>query len=138
MKEPRSRRVFISFAEGDRTFARQLQRELERGGLEVWTHDKLQTGDAIPQQVEKAFRQSEFVVFVISTRSSDSPNLMFELGAAAAQAKRIIPVFRSRRARSEIPAFTSTLQSVSAEGRDAADVGKRIRTEIAQALATAS
>lgn len=138
MKDLRSPRVFLSFAGHDRGFARQLGRELERTGVVVWTNEKLGSGVSVAQDVQRALRDSEFLVLVLSNKSSESPNLMFELGAAAAQAKRIIPVFRTRRARDEIPSFASMLRSVSAEGKDPPVVARRIRDEITLASGAAA
>ena len=52
----------------------------------------IQAGDRWQNLVENALRESPVLVAVLSKSSIESPWMFFELGAAVADKKRVIPV----------------------------------------------
>jgi hypothetical protein len=98
------RRIFISHARIDRDWTRAFADSLEAEGVQVWL-DELQVpaGDRLVEAMEKGFRDSDVVAFVITTENVRSPNLLFELGAAVAGGKRAVPIVSKDVAISELP-----------------------------------
>jgi hypothetical protein len=86
-------RVFISYARGDQSVAARLLSEVQHVSFEGWmdTAD-LAGGEAFSASIRDALRRSSAVVVLISPRSLDSKWVQFEIGAAEALGKRIIPV----------------------------------------------
>lgn len=87
--------VFVSHAydEAELAWSREFVQELERLGVRVWFDEtSLRPGDEIGEAIEKALRESDWVLLVVSSKSVHRPNLLFELGAALTMGKRVIAV----------------------------------------------
>lgn len=82
--------VFISHTSKDRDLAEDLAQRLEAAGLKVLRGpDSFSPGQQISSVISKDLRDADEVIIVVSANSIDSPNLMFESGAAFSAAKRI-------------------------------------------------
>lgn len=108
-----SPKVFISYSQEDGEWVRAFAKALEERGLPLWYDEKeLKPGDNIADAVESALRESEAVIFVLSDQRVLSPSLYFELGAAVAAGKKIIPIVGKHSARKSLPSSLLKRQSL--------------------------
>ncbi len=76
-------KVFISHAESDRDLALKVAQEVERsGGEAILGPSSLRQGAKIPPKIVEALRQSDVVVGLASSNSSQSAWFNAEMGAA--------------------------------------------------------
>ncbi|HEX4497655.1 MAG TPA: toll/interleukin-1 receptor domain-containing protein [Thermoanaerobaculia bacterium] len=95
MAEQHSFDVFVSYASSDKPWATEFVSALKEAGVKIW-FDKfdLVPGEPWQERIGEALRASRTLVVVLSPHSAESPWTFFELGAAVADHKRIIPVAR--------------------------------------------
>lgn len=88
-----ARKVFISHSAHDAEWARSFARALKERGLTVWLDEfEIQPGEAMREQLEFGLRGSDVIVALVDPDALSRPNLFFELGAAIAMGKRVVPV----------------------------------------------
>jgi TIR domain len=88
-------KVFLSYSRKDADFVARVERRLNALGYDVWvdTEDILAGGQARWRRtIVAAIRESEVMVLVLSSNSTNSENVERELSVAADNAKRVIPV----------------------------------------------
>src|SRR2546426_6410514 len=129
MQQPNQ--IFISYARPDASFARQLSKQLISQGWTVFLDENVIVGSST-SALEKALRKSDWYVVLLSKDSVASPNINFELGAAMAQGKPVIPVYMSRSVSRDVPAPISGVSPISAEGQTPSDVAHRIARTISR------
>jgi hypothetical protein len=101
--------AFISYAESDASFVRNLADALRRRGMRVWPDEgKLRRGDAVLRSLEHALKASRHFLLVISPDYLASSRGNFEMGVALAHgpvlpANRIIPLYTARVEPSAVP-----------------------------------
>jgi ABC-type branched-subunit amino acid transport system substrate-binding protein len=96
--------VFLSYSHEDKPWAEAFAKALRKKGLSLWLDEAdLKIGDSVNEAVDAALRQSETVVLLLGPGSVERPSLFFELGAALAMRKRIIPILSEGMERSKIP-----------------------------------
>lgn len=96
--------IFISHAHDDTTWSRAFANALTERGAAPWYDEwSIKPGEKLRVALERALRASDTVVFILSPRSIQSAALFWELGAAVAMNKRIIPVISEELDRSRIP-----------------------------------
>jgi hypothetical protein len=93
MADARNYDVFISYAQGDEAWAATLMDELKNQGVRAW-FDKahIALGDPISEKIEQALREAPVIVVLVSPKYLNSASAGFELGAAVAGNKKIIPI----------------------------------------------
>lgn len=125
--------VFLSYSHEDRAWASEFAAALREAGLKAWfdVHDLL-PGERWQEHVEKALRESSTLVVILSPESAKSPWTFFELGAAIAGNKRIIPVLAQEMAPERVPVLLRRFQYL--EEPSPSKAGKRV----AEALKTIS
>lgn len=85
--------VFLAYAAVDRDWVQQFYRALRDAGVNAWLDlVELRPGDRWKESIETALRAAGTVVFVLTPNSVNNHWMLFELGAAVAREKRIIPV----------------------------------------------
>ena len=85
--------LFISHAASDREWAREFTTALGDLGADVWFDEfNIGLGDSISDSLEKALRESDVVVLPVTRESLNDSNFFFELGAATAMNKQVIPI----------------------------------------------
>ena len=100
----KKRRIFISHARTDREWVRAFAEALTAQGVEVWLDElQLQAGDPLEQAMERGFRNSDVIAFVITADNVHGPNLLFELGAAVGLGKRTVPILSQDVPTNELP-----------------------------------
>jgi hypothetical protein len=121
--------VFLSYSSASQPWVRRFLDALTASGITTWfdAHEIL-PGDRWRDQVEKALRQSRVLVMVITQESVQRPWTFFELGAALADEKRIVPVLSEDVDPSDIPALVRQFQFVREKSPEAA--AKRVAEAI--------
>src|SRR6266508_5061177 len=97
--------VFLSYSSASQPWVRQFTDALTASGITTWfdAHDIL-PGERWRDQIAKALRQSRVLIMVLTPESVQRPCTFFELGAALADKKRIVPVLSEDVDPSDIPA----------------------------------
>jgi nucleoside 2-deoxyribosyltransferase len=83
--------IFLSYAEADEEWARQVVAELETRSVES-LHPPLSDEDEWIEAMIAAMNRSRCVVFIITPEAVHSERMAFELGGALALKKEVIPV----------------------------------------------
>lgn len=95
MSERQRYKVFLSYAQEDKDWVAEFASALQDAGTSAWfDQSRLLLGDDWRAQIQDALRQSRVLVLILSQKSLQNPWMLFELGAAVADNKRIIPVVR--------------------------------------------
>ncbi len=88
-----SERVFISHQSKDKELANQLFSALKAQGLDPWLDDlSVPPGADLQTAVLDALKSSDAYILVAGHGSIGDPNILFELGAAAAAGIPVIPI----------------------------------------------
>ncbi|HEX9984142.1 MAG TPA: toll/interleukin-1 receptor domain-containing protein [Thermoanaerobaculia bacterium] len=113
MSEPRQYDVFLSYSSHDQPWVREFTSALREEGVKGWfdAHD-IKPGDRWQDRVEEALRGSRTLVMVLTSDSVNRPWTFFELGAAVADGKRIVPVLAENVEISELPPLVRQYQFV--------------------------
>jgi formylglycine-generating enzyme required for sulfatase activity len=92
-EEKHQPRVFISYSRRDLAFVEQLAADLKAAGLDVWYDlSGLQGGSRWSREIEKAIRDSQYVLVVLSPDSVASKWVEEEFLYASELNKKIIPL----------------------------------------------
>lgn len=85
--------VFISYAADDKEWVSEFFETLRQAGKTAW-YDALdiRPGDRWQDKIQEALRESDTLILIVSPKTVNSKWVFFELGAAMAGRKRIIPV----------------------------------------------
>ena len=87
------KRIFISYARADYAFAHQLLSALRDFNIEGWMDDTdIAAGSAVGDAVRSAIQKASAVVVLVSPMSVRSQWVSFEVGAAQALQKPIVPI----------------------------------------------
>lgn len=85
--------VFLSYSLKDRVWVSAFADSLRNSGVEAWFDvSSLAPGERWQERIQEALRASKFLIVILSSHNLDSPWTFFELGAAVADGKKIIPV----------------------------------------------
>ena len=123
--------VFVSHAAKDKPWASELASALRDAGVKIWFDEfDLIPGEPWQERIAEALRASRTIVMVLSPQTGESPWTFFELGAAVADHKRIIPVAREEIDLAHLPSPLRRLQilrepSPQEAGRRVAEVLER-------------
>ena len=86
--------VFISYSRRDLAFVEQLAADLQAAGLDVWYDlSGLEGGARWSREIQKAIRESQYVLVVLSPDSVASKWVEEEFLYASELRKKIIPLF---------------------------------------------
>src|SRR4029453_19401647 len=93
MAERHAYDVFLSYSKKDRDWASKFAESLSAEGVKVWFDvSSLAPGERWGDRIQDALRDSRVLVVILSSHYLDTPSTFFELGAAVADKKKIIPV----------------------------------------------
>lgn len=111
MTNRRQFEVFLSHTSHDKEWASEFASALRDEGVSAWFDaTDLQLGERWQDVIQDALRESCILVVIISPKSLKSPWLFFELGAAVAGGKKIIPVLTQDVDMSDIPGLLAQFQ----------------------------
>ena len=93
MAEKQRYDVFLSYSFKDKPWVSEFASALRDAGVKTWFDvSELAPGERWQDKVQEALRDSSTLIIILSPNSVESPWTFFELGAALADKKRIIPV----------------------------------------------
>jgi hypothetical protein len=124
------RDFFISHTASESSFAQALSKALSARGLHAWAPEKLNGGHQSAEKIGHALRAARWYVVLISESALSSPNVNFEIGAALAGQKKMLPVFLSKRARRKAHAPLRHFKGILAEGLSPKDIADRVAQAI--------
>ena len=106
--------VFISYSRKDLAFVEQLAADLQAAGLDVWYDlSGLEGGSRWSRELEKAIRESQYVLVALSPDSVSSKWVEEEFLYASELGKKIIPLFYRQ---CSIPFGYRTLHFIDIQG----------------------
>jgi len=116
--------VFISYAHSDSDEAHRLVESLQAGNVTGFLdRADIVAGDVISSDVRSALKQSTAVIVLLSPRALHSEWVQFEIGAAEAMGKKIIPIIVSgERLEEQLPDILRDRMWIDARGRSHAEV----------------
>lgn len=123
--------IFISYARSDGYLAERLVRlfkDLREFKVSGWLDAAdLTTGDAFPGALREALQKSNAVVVLLSPDSLQSEWVQFEIGAAEALGKKIIPLIVSgEKLEQQLPDILKDRMWIDARGQSDAIVAKKL------------
>lgn len=123
--------IFLSYSNRDKSWVIEFVSALKDAGIKTWfdVHD-ITPGERWDEKIQQALRESSIIVVILSENSVESPWIFFELGAAIADKKRIIPVLVGDIESKRIPILLRRFQSL--KEASPAEAGKRIAKVIEQ------
>lgn len=112
MADPQHYDVFLSYTAHDVPWVQAFASALRRSGVKGFDAHEIKPGDRWQNRVEEALRESRTLVMVLTSDSVSRPWTFFELGAAIADGKRIVPVLAGDFDESNLPALVRQYQFV--------------------------
>jgi hypothetical protein len=110
MNEEREFDVFLSYSSKDASWVDAFVESLRASGIRPWSHVDIMPGEKWAERIEAALRHSHTLIFILTVNSLDSPWTFFEIGAAIADRKRIIPVVADELPAAGIPRMLAQFQ----------------------------
>lgn len=93
MAEKRDYDIFLSYSSKDKAWVSEFTDALKEAGVKAWFDvSDLTPGERWQDRIQEALRDSRTLVVILSPNNVESPWTFFELGAAVADKKRIIPI----------------------------------------------
>jgi hypothetical protein len=103
--------VFLSYSHKDRPWVAEFASALREEGVTNWFDvSEIQAGERWAEHIQDALRASGTLVLVLSRNNVASPSTYFELGAAIAGHKRIIPVATEDVPLDQVPSVVAQYQ----------------------------
>jgi nucleoside 2-deoxyribosyltransferase len=121
-------RVFISYRADDRDWATRLAHALISRSVDVWFDAmQLKPGDNFQKVLVQGLRESDVYALVIGQRGLTDPNVMFEVGVAAATERPLIPIILKSGSSPELLAKFAHIHQIRTDDiEEAADELKRV------------
>lgn len=117
--------VFLSYSSQDRDWVEKFSASLRDSGVTAWVGaSDIAPGERWQDRIQEALRESRTLVVILSPESMRSPLTFFELGAALADQKRIIPIMTEDGQLEQMPPFLRSFQVLRENSPVAA--GKRV------------
>ncbi len=133
MTEARPYDVFLSHSGKDRDWVAAFTESLQDSGVKDWFDaSPILPGERWQERIEKALRDSKFLVVILSPDFTESPWTLFELGAAVADRKKIIPVLTEDVKIDRLPSVLRKFQALRESSPS--EAGKRV-AEVIKAAA---
>jgi hypothetical protein len=132
LTEQRMPNVFISYSYSDRENVERLVSALRAANIVGWLDAAdIAAGASVSSAVRDALQKASAVVFVLSPDALHNQWVQFEIGAAEALGKKIIPVIVSgNRLEEQLPDILKNWKVIDARNRLQADVVRDIRLAI--------
>nr|VFK26982.1 MAG: TIR domain-containing protein [Candidatus Kentron sp. MB]VFK31243.1 MAG: TIR domain-containing protein [Candidatus Kentron sp. MB]VFK75414.1 MAG: TIR domain-containing protein [Candidatus Kentron sp. MB] len=122
--------VFLSYSGQDLPWVSEFASALKTDGVKAWFDADIAPGDNLQEKLQEALRESGTLVIVFSRNNLKSPWMFFELGAALADKKRIIPILPDDMEITRVPKALWQLQSLRKNSPQ--EAGKRVAQVIKQ------
>jgi len=106
-------KIFIAHSPEDDAWVRSFAEALKCQGAAVWLDEwELRAGDDLRDALERALRGSDILACVVTRENAQRPSLWFELGAAVAMGKRVVPIIAGDFDAATLPYSLRTRQSL--------------------------
>ena len=129
MSTKRTYDIFLSYATTDREWVKSFSDALKAEGLKTWFDvAELPAGSRWQDEIEVALRSSKTLIAILSPKSVKSNWMYFELGAAIADHKQIIPVLTEDFDIQQIPPLLNQFQALKATSPD--EAGRKVAQTI--------
>jgi hypothetical protein len=131
----RRQSVFISHSHADAPLARELSKALANGGIRPWLPDEeIRPGERWKERLLEELRSARVVIVLLTPASVQSPWTFFEVGAAVADHKIIIPVLSRDMKPEDVPAILRQFQWVRASSPDEAgeEIARAIKSAVSE------
>lgn len=113
--------IFLSYSSQDKPWVREFAHTLKELGINVWfDEDQIFLGEKFQDKLEKALRDSNALIFILSKNSVKSNWIYFEIGVALADDKKIIPIIVDDVGHEQIPLIFTRYQSLRTQSPDEA------------------
>jgi hypothetical protein len=125
-------KIFLSYSYQDKAWVSEFVQVLNAKGVNAWFDmADIKLGESIHDVIANALRESTVLVVILSEQSVKSPWIFFELGAAVADKKKIIPVLIDDTRFEEIPMPLIKYQFLKESS--AKDAGEKIARALSEA-----
>jgi hypothetical protein len=125
-------KVFLAYSNKDADWASRLYGALRASGVDAWfDRAEIRPGDEWQGALDEALRNSGTMVYILTPNSVADPWTLFELGAAIAGEKRIIPVVAEEFDRRATPPFIGRYQFLEAGSPE--EAARRLAETVAEA-----
>jgi multiple sugar transport system substrate-binding protein len=89
----KQRKTFLSYSRLNKDFAIRLAKELKSEGFNIWLDQlDIPAGVRWDRELERALKESEIFMIILTPASVDSENVLDEIGYAIDTGKRFLPV----------------------------------------------
>jgi TIR domain len=134
-------KVFLSYAQTDKTLAKRIAAGLKKEGFDVWeASSEILPGDNWADKTAKALRESQAMIVLLTPNALASENMLHEIGYAISNKSykgRLIPVLVGSPGsvpENQIPWILQRLQTVRLPKRGKQEDGiKRIARKLLEA-----
>lgn len=133
MAKASDRRIFLSFSSADRGLADEINEHLREKGFTTWFLSDATPSQPTREELEKGLMTADTYVVLLSSRSISSPWVMFEIGAAVGQGKRVLPVLLSRIPAKSLPSVLRGARAVDATGKSAESIAEHVARIVSEA-----
>ena len=135
MSEKRDYDVFLSYSAKDRDWVSQFAVALEKAGVHPWFDvSQLRLGELWREKMEEALRDSRTLVVILTPNSVDNPWMFFEVGAAVADKKRIIPILTQNLDFKNVPPLLLQFQALREDSPQ--EAGKKLAAVLTESVET--
>lgn len=125
--------VFLSYSYKDRPWVAEFASALHDQGVSGWFDAfEMKPGELWKERIQEALRASGTLVLVLSRNSVESPWTFFEIGAAIADKKRIIPIATEDVPLDQVPSVVAQYQMLKEPSPR--EAGRRV-AEVLQGIA---
>lgn len=124
--------VFISYARSDRDEAERFVEALRGAKVTGWLDQAdIAAGDSVPSAIRDALKDSSAVIVLLSPRALHNSWVQFEIGAAEALGKKILPIIISgEHLEEQLPDIMKERKWIDARHRPDADVIHELKSEL--------
>ncbi|MGH8584136.1 MAG: toll/interleukin-1 receptor domain-containing protein [Gammaproteobacteria bacterium] len=117
--------VFVSYSREDKPWVSEFVSASRSGSAQAWFDvADVEPGENWQDKIQEALRESTTLVIILSPNSVDTPRTFFEIGAAVAGKKRIIPVLLEDVDMRQVPAPLRKFQAL--RGSSPTEAGRRV------------
>ena len=129
---PAEHPVFISYARSDTESARELVRSLDAAGVRSWLDvEEIQPGERWAARIQDELREARVMVVLLTPDSLKSQWTFFEVGAAVADGKTIIPFLSKGIEPEDVPPILRNFQWI--QGSTPSEAGALIAKAVERA-----
>lgn len=128
------KKLFLSYARADYSFAHRLVEHLKQYGASGWMDNAdISAGNAVASAIRSALQESSAVVVLVSPDSLRSPWVEFEVGAAAALGLPIIPVVvGGKGVENDLPEPLRGIVLLDARNRPVSEIAEELERAVAE------